>query len=129
MRAFSWRTVKRSSRGEHVGDPFGNPGNGVAHDHQVGIHGVEGASRVEDALGLLETRARRREVQNVRREALRSDLEARAGARRRLEEEVDDRPAAQGRNFLDDPLGDFPHAFRGVEDALDVVAVEVFDAE
>jgi hypothetical protein len=60
---------------------------------------------------------------------LRCDLEARAGARRRLEEEVDDRPAAQGRNLLDRPLSDFPHALRCVEDALDVVADEVFDAQ
>jgi hypothetical protein len=71
----------------------------------------------------------RREVHDVRREALPGDLEARAGACGRLEEEVDHRPAAQGRNLLDDPPADLPHAFCGVENALDVVAGEIFDAE
>ena len=67
--------------------------------------------------------------ERVGAQALLGDLERRARARARLEEQVDDRLAAQRRHFLDRPLADLPHRFGGVEHAVDLVAREVGDAE
>src|SRR3990172_5168190 len=125
------RPVARVDDGglELVGDPLRNPRDGVPDDHGVRVHRVERARRVEDALVLLETRGARREVDHVRREALAGDLEARPRARARLEEEVHDGAAPQRRDLLHLALADLAHALGRVEDALDVAALEVFDAE
>ena len=116
-------------RGELVRDALGNARHLVAHDDDVGVHGVEGLRGVEDRLGLRHARGRGREVHDVRREALAGDLEARARARRGLEEQVDQGAAAQGRHLLDLAASDLLHVPGRLEDALDLVALQVLDAE
>src|SRR5262249_10473854 len=71
----------------------------------------------------------RREVDHVRRQTLAGDLEARARAGRRLEEQVDDRAAAQRRDLLHLALPDLAHVIGGVEQAFDLPAVEVLVSE
>src|SRR4029077_20737620 len=57
------------------------------------------------------------------------ELERRAGARRRLVEEIEDRPPAQRRDLLDLAVGDLGERGGAVADALDVAAVEVLDRQ
>src|SRR5205085_9685018 len=62
-------------------------------------------------------------------EPLGGELEGGACAGARLVEEVDDRPAAQGRDLLDVPLADLGEALRAVEDALDLGSGESLDSQ
>ena len=80
---------------------FGTPATACRTITHVGVHRVQGPGRVEDAFLLGEARRRGGEVDDVRRQALARDLEARLGARGRLEEEVHDGASAQGRHLLD----------------------------
>ena len=63
----------------------------------------------------------RGEVDRVGRQALFGQLERRARARRGLDEEVDDRLAAQRRDLLDLARADLGEALRGVEDQRDLL--------
>ena len=63
----------------------------------VGAHRLEVPDRVEQRLALGHARRLRADVHDVGAEALAGDLERRARARRRLEEEVHDRAAPAGR--------------------------------
>ena len=71
---------------------------------------------------LRHARARRRDVHRVGREALLGELERDARARRRLEEQVDDRRAAQRRHLLDRPLADLLERLGGVENQTNLLA-------
>ena len=69
------------------------------------------------------------EVDDVGRQPLGGDLEGGARARRRLEEQVEDRLAAQQRHFLDFALGDADEGLRGVEDLPQDVARQALDRQ
>ena len=69
------------------------------------------------------------DVHRVGREALLGELERDARARRRLEEQVHDRRAAQRRDLLDRPLADLLERLRGVEDEANLIAREVLETE
>ena len=56
------------------------------------------------------------DAQRVGAQPLLGDLERRARPRARLEEQVDDGPAAQRRHLLDRPRADLLHRLGGVED-------------
>ena len=89
----------------------------VADDDHVDPHRLEVARRVDQRLALATPTSRAAATFTVSaREALLGELEGDARARRRLEEEVDDRLAAQRRHLLDRPLGDFLERLGGVED-------------
>jgi hypothetical protein len=60
-------------------------------------------------------------VDGVGRQALGRDLEARARARRGLEEEVDDGAPAQRRHLLDGPGVDLEEGLGQVDDLQDLV--------
>ena len=87
-------------------------GRGVAHHDHVGRHRLEVARGVEQRLALGDARRRGRDVQRVGAEPLLGDLERGPGARARLEEQVDDRPAAQRRDLLDRPRCRLPSSPR-----------------
>src|SRR6185503_7669365 len=65
----------------------------------------------------------------VGRKPLLRDLERAARSSRRLDEEVDDRAAAQGRDLLDLALGDLDEGLRRIEDERDLFGCECFDTE
>ena len=67
----------------------------VAHDDGVGPHGVQGHRRVEQGLALAHRGGGDVHVDDVGAQPLGGDLEARARARRVLEEQVDDGAARQ----------------------------------
>ena len=91
------------------------------HDH-VDPHRLEIARRVDERLALDDARARRGDVDRVGREPLLGELERDARARRRLEEQVDDRRAAQRRHLLDRPLADLLERLGGVENEANLLA-------
>src|SRR5262249_18071626 len=66
---------------------------------------------------------------HVGREPFRGEFEARRRAGGRLEEQVDDRAAAQGRELLHLPLQRVLEAVCSREQPLDVLAREVLDRE
>ena len=97
----------------------------VANDDRVGVVGRQREQRVLERLALVQRGAGGLQRHHVRRELLRSELEARRGARRRLEEEVEHELALQRRQLLVDA----GEGACGLEDPLDVVAGEVGDGD
>ena len=69
------------------------------------------------------------DVERVGAQPLLGDLERRPRPRARLEEQVDDRPAAQRRHLLDRPRADLLHRLGGVEHEHDLLGRQVRDAE
>ena len=79
----------------NFGDVGGQAGLGVAHDEDVGVHRLQRVDRVEHRLAL-DARGRLHvEIDDVRAEPERGELERHARARARLEEQVGDRVAGQ----------------------------------
>ncbi len=103
--------ARPQARGEHLGGARLR----VAHHHHVGGHRVEVPRRVEQRLALDGRRRRARDVDRVGRQPLGRDLERRARAGRRLEEQVDDRLAPQRRHLLDGPLVDLQEPVAEIE--------------
>ena len=110
-------------------DPLGHllaRARGVVPDDQgVDGHGVDRADGVAQRLALARRGALAGDVDGVGGHPLAGDLERAAGPGGVLEEEVDDGPAAQGRDLLDVPLLHVVHRLGGGEDGLDVVAAQV----
>ena len=107
-----------------LGEELRRAGRAVAdHDH-VDPHRLEIARRVDERLALRHARPRRGDVHRVGRQALFGELERDARARRRLEEQVDDRRAAQRRHLLDRPLADLLERLGGVENQLNLLAAQ-----
>jgi hypothetical protein len=100
-----------------MGEEFDRPRRVVAHDQDVGPHGVQGHRRVDDRLALLHRRIADRHVHHVGAEAFSGELEGGLGAGRGLEEEVDLGAAAQHRLLLLDLAADFDGLFGEVEEA------------
>ena len=102
---------------------------GVAqHDH-ARRHRLDVERGVHQRLALDHAGGGDGDVQRVGAQALLGDLERRAGARARLEEQVDDGAAAQRRHLLDGAPADFLHRLGGVEDEHDLLGAEIGDAE
>ncbi len=110
-------------------DEPGSADRGVADDDHVGVVGGERERRVLQRLALVHGRAGRSERHRVRREALGSELEARERARGGLVEEVHDGSPAQRRELLQLAVERGGQRFGGLEDPLDVRALEVGDRE
>ena len=98
------------------------------HDH-VRVVRTERDRGVLQRLSLVDRRARGLHVEGVRRQALRSELEARRRPRRRLVEEVDDEPALQRRQLLHLAVERRLEGARGAEQPLHVVPRKVGDRE
>ncbi len=105
-----------------LGEQQRRAGLGVADDHDVRIHGIQVHRGVDERLALDRGRRGGGEVDPVGGQALGRNLERGAGARRRLQEQVDDRLAAQGGHLLDGPIRDLQEALAQVEDGGDLLA-------
>ncbi len=112
-----------------AGGHLARPDGGVADDEDVRRVGVEGDDGVLERLPLLHARAGALDVDDVGGEALARQLERRRGARRCLEEHVDDGPAAEGRHLLDVAGHDLGEAVADAQDARDLRPVEVADGQ
>src|SRR5690606_28884483 len=115
-------------RRDAVGEELRGTGRGVTdHDH-VDPHRLEIARRVDERLALLHAGSRGRDVHGICGQPLLGELERDACARRRLEEQVDDRLAAQHRHLLDRALADLLERLGGVEDRADLFRTESLEA-
>ena len=110
-------------------DQRGGPGVGRADHDRRRVIGRERLHGVLQRLALLDAGATGADRDDVGREPLGGQLEARAGARRRLVEEVDHGAPAQGRHLLDLSPGHLGEGLGPVQDALDPAAVEVVDRD
>jgi hypothetical protein len=104
-------------------------GVAVPDDDEVRLHRLEVAGGVDQRLALLDRRGAGGEVEGVGREPLLRHLEREAGPGRRLEEQVDDRLAAQRRHLLDRALGNLAHLLGGIEEQLDLAGRQRVDAD
>src|SRR6266581_1337263 len=101
----------------------------VTHDHHVDPHRLEVARGVYERLPFLHGAPARRHVHGVGGEPLLGELEGDAGPGRGFEEEIDDRLAAQRRDFLDSALGHFFERLGGVENESDLLGGERLEAD
>ncbi len=112
-----------------AGQELHGAGRVMAHDDDVGMHGVERDRGVDQRLALAHRGGAGRHVHHVGAEPFAGELERRLGAGRDLEEQVDLGAAAQrGALFLD--LAVELDEFLGeVEQADDLVARQALDPQ
>ena len=82
-------------RRDELRDVGGQSGLGIAHDQDVGVHGLQRVDRVEHRLAFHARGGLHVEVHDVRAEPLRGELERDARARAGLEEQIGDRVAGE----------------------------------
>jgi hypothetical protein len=99
----------------------------MAHDKQVGVHGAQVVDGIEQGFALARRRLVDVEIDHIGRQALGGDLEGGAGARRVLEEQVEDALAAQQRHFLDITRRDFHEGSGGIENLRQDALRQAFD--
>ena len=116
-------------RARDPGDEIRRADLRVADDDHVRVVGGERQRRVLQRLALVHRRPGRLDRHHVGGEALRRELEARRGACRRLEEEVDDRAPAQGRQLLHLTVEDCSKLRAVAEQPLDVFPGQVGDRD
>ena len=117
------------ARIEALRQHVGGTSVGAANDDQIGLHRLQVERRIDQRLALGERRSRDREVDVVGRQPLLGDLEARPRAGRRLEEQIDDRLAAQRRHLLDRPSRHLAEALGRVQNQRNLVCREARDPE
>src|SRR5471032_1546728 len=101
----------------------------MTHDKHVRVHGREVVDGIEQRLALARGRRIDIQVDDVRRESLRGNLERGPGARGVLEEQVEDGLAAQQRHFLDLAIRHADELFSGIENMRDDRARKSFYGE
>ena len=97
----------------------------VAHDQNVGTHGVQRHRGIDQRLALFDARGPDRHVHHVGAEPFPAQFERRLGAGRGLEEEIDLGAPAQGRALFLDLAGDGDRLLGEVEQRLYFKATEV----
>jgi hypothetical protein len=102
---------------------------GVPQDDHVGCHRLERPRGVGQRLALGDARPGRGHAERVGAEPLFGQLERHACPRAGLEEQVDDRPPAQGRHLLNRPERHFLHGGGRLHDEVDFVRLQLVDAE
>ena len=104
---------------EPLGEEVRRAGAGVAQDDDIGVQRLEVARGVLERLALGEAGGAGGDIDDVGAEAEGGELEGGAGAGARLDEEIDQRFAAQGRDFFDLARADLLEGGGGVEDEDD----------
>src|SRR4051812_11132680 len=94
----------------------------MSDDDHVDAHRLEIPRRVDERFALRYARTGRCDVHRVGRETFLGEFEGHSRACRCLEEQIDDRRAAQRRNFLDGAFADFLEGLGSVENELDLIA-------
>src|SRR5690606_496664 len=91
--------------------------------------GLEVPCGIDQRLALDHAGAGGRDVHRVRREPLLRELEGDARTRGSLEEQIDDRLAAQDRNLLDRQLADLLERPGRVQDREDLIGIELLQPD
>ena len=101
----------------------------MSDHHHIVPHCLEISRRIDERFALRHTRARGGNVDGIGRQSLFGELERDARARRILEEEIDDRRAAQCRHFFDRSFTDFLERLGRIEDEPNLIARERLEPE
>src|SRR2546423_9566552 len=101
----------------------------MSDDDHVDAHRLQVSRRVDERLAFLHAGAGRRDVYGVGRQSLLRELERNPRSRRRFEEQIDDRGAAQRRHLLDCAFTDLFEWLRRVENELDLLTRQRLEAE
>ena len=117
------------ARAQPFGEELRRARRAVPQDDDVGVVRLENLGRVLERFAFGQARGGGGDVDHVRAQADRRDLERRARARARLDEEIHQRLAAQGRHLLDLARADFLESIRRIEDERDLLRGEIADAE
>ncbi len=103
---------------------------GTVPDHDdVGVVRFQDLGRVLERFALGQAGGGRGDVDDIRAQADRRDLERGAGARARFDEEIHQRFPAQGRHLLDLARADFLERIRRIEKERDLLRGKFADAE
>ena len=103
------------ARSEAFGEKLRRPGRTVPQDDDVDVVCLENFCSVFEGFAFCQAGGCRRNIDNVRAQANRSDLERGARPRARLNEEIHQRLASQGRNLFDLPRAYFFEGIRRIE--------------
>ena len=112
-----------------LGQKFHGAGCMMAHDQNVGPHGVQRHRRVDQRLALLHRGGGDRHVHDIGAEPLAGQLEGGLGTGGGFEEQVDLGAAAQNRLLLLDLAGDVDGAFGQIQQRADIQGRQALDAE
>ena len=108
---------------------MGRPGSAVANDDDVRIQRLEVPGGVLQGLAFLERGCLGAKIDHIRGQPQRSQLETDPSPGGRLDEQVDDRLAAQGGNLFDGAFADRLENAGGVENGEDFIGAEGLDVE
>jgi hypothetical protein len=109
-----------------AGQQFDRTGSVVAHDNNVGVHGIERYCRINQRLTLAHRGRTGRHVHDVGAKALAGQFERGLGAGRYFEKEIDLRAAAQRGALLFDLTVELDEFFGEVEEAGNVLLRKPF---
>jgi hypothetical protein len=114
---------------ENAGEVERRSGGGVPEHNHVGVQCLDVLRSVAQRFALGCGGTRTVERNDVGAEAFRRHVERHAGARARLQEQVDDGLAAQGGDSLDTALKDFLERGRGRVNLVDLGEAQLFERE
>ena len=114
---------------ETLREKLRSTGRTMAEHDDIGVVRFQNFGRVLERFTFGQARRTRRDVNDVRAQADRGDLERRAGARARFDKEIDQGFAAERRHLLDLTRADFLERVRGIENESDLTGGELANAE
>ncbi len=103
----------------------GGARGGMANNDDIGRHRLEVSRRVQKGFPLRDAAGRSGKIEDVRAQPFLREFEGRTRARGRLEKQVDYGLTAEGRNFLDRPVGYLPQCVGSVQDQLNFLDREL----
>ena len=103
------------------GKELGNSCPLMADDHDINLHGLDVAERIDERFALLDAGVGTREVHRVGRESLFGEFKARTRTGAVLEEKVHHRKAAKRRNLLDGTFQNFTELLGVIKDSTDIL--------
>src|SRR2546421_391463 len=117
------------ARGEALGEKLRRASRTVPQDDEVGVIGLEDFCGVLKRFAFRQAGRTRRNVDDIRAQTDRRDLERSPRARARLDEKIYERLAAERRHFFDFARADFLERVGGVENEDDFLRGELANPE
>src|SRR6266545_1854941 len=116
-------------RFDSLGEKVCGARRAVANDHHVDSHRFEVSRGVDQRFALQHARPGRGDIHGVGRQPLFGELEGDPCAGRALEEKIDDRRAAKGRDFFYRALADLLERLSGIENEKYLFARQGLEAK
>ena len=117
------------ARPDRLGKELRRAGRAVPQDDDIGVIRFENLGGVFERFAFRQAGSRRRDIDDVRAQANGGELEGSAGARARFDEEIDQRLAAQRRDFLYFARSDLFEGVSRLEDEGDLLRGKLAQAQ